>query len=100
MPDAAWRPFARLILDAAYEACFLAARRIAAETGDNRLFLTRLGGGAFGNPDGWISGAIARAFKIGAAAGLDVTLVSYGAPWVGFAGLQAQIAAAGAGLPE
>jgi len=100
LPDAAWRPFARLILDAAYEACFLAARRIAAETGDNRLFLTRLGGGAFGNPDGWISGAIARAFKIGAAAGLDVTLVSYGAPWVGFAGLQAQIAAAGAGLPE
>ena len=91
LADADWQLFARLILEAAYEACFLAARQVAAETGDNRLFLTLLGGGAFGNPDHWISDAIVRALNIGAAEGLEVTLVSYGAPWSGFAALRAQI---------
>lgn len=99
LPDAAWEPFARLILEAAYEACFLAARQSAIETGDTRLYLTLLGGGAFGNPDTWISDAIARAFRIGAAFGLDVTLVSYGSPWAGFAALRKTVEHFGAGLP-
>ena len=37
-----------------------------------------IGGGAFGNDDGWVDSAIERAFSNGAAAGLDVRLVSYG----------------------
>ena len=100
LPDSDWQFFARLILEASYEACFQAARRIAAETGDNRLFLTLLGGGAFGNPDHWISDAIVRALTIGAAEGLALTLVSYGSPWPGFAALRAQVEANNLRFPD
>jgi hypothetical protein len=42
------------------------------------MFLTRLGGGAFGNPDAWITDAIHRAAQIYSGPSLDVVLVSYG----------------------
>ena len=35
----------------------------AEQTGSKTLFLTLLGGGAFGNPTEWITDAIVRAFK-------------------------------------
>jgi len=44
------------------------------------VFLTLLGGGAFGNPEAWIASAIRRALTIVAGFDLDVRLVSYGAP--------------------
>jgi hypothetical protein len=72
--SAAWEPFARLVLNAAYRATLAAAL----ELGTSRVFLTRLGGGAFGNPDPWITEAIAGALTEFAAAPLEVVLVSYG----------------------
>ena len=72
-----WHPFARLVLEAAYEATFLAAVRNAARGVSNRLYLTRLGGGAFGNPDDWIDSAIHRALELFADCSLEVLLVQY-----------------------
>jgi len=76
-PTQAWEPFARLVLDAAYEATLAAATLNAASTGNRRVFLTLLGGGAFGNPTSWILDAIRRAVGIFAHADLDVAIVSY-----------------------
>jgi hypothetical protein len=73
-PAADWEPFARLVLDAAYQATFAAALALGAK----RLFLTRLGGGAFGNPSDWITDAIAGAIHTYRAAPLDVRIVSHG----------------------
>jgi hypothetical protein len=52
-----WEPIASLVLDAAYEATLLAA----VATGRRRVWLTLLGGGAFGNDVAWIDRAITRA---------------------------------------
>ena len=52
----------------------------AARSGCRRVFLTRLGGGAFGNETEWIDGAIRRAMQLAAQWGLDVLVVSYGRP--------------------
>ena len=41
------------------------------------MFLTRLGGGAFGNPDAWIDDAIVRAIEQVQGADLEVFLVSH-----------------------
>ena len=52
LPSRSWERFARLILEAAYEATFAAALLNASKTGNKSLYLTLLGGGAFGNdPD-------------------------------------------------
>jgi hypothetical protein len=75
-PTADWEPFARLVLDAAYQATFAAALSLGAK----RLFLTRLGGGAFGNPPDWITDAIAGAIHAYRAAPLEVRIVSHGRP--------------------
>lgn len=75
-----WAPFARLVLEAAYEATLLAACSERAAGGAPTVLLTRLGGGVFGNGDDWIDAAIARALAIVEHAGLDVRLVSLNAP--------------------
>ncbi len=72
-PPALWEPFARLVLEASYEATLLAARIWQAEP----VFLTLLGGGVFGNAGAWIEDAIVRA--VACVPGLDVRIVSYGA---------------------
>lgn len=77
-PTAAWAPFARLVLEAAYEATLLGARLNAARGASNRVLLTRLGGGAFGNPDDWIDAAMLRALHRAEYVALDVSIVSYG----------------------
>lgn len=74
----AWEPFARQVLDAAYEATLLAACEAKAGGGSGTVLLTRVGGGAFGNDDRWIDLAIERALVRVAPAGLDVRLLSYG----------------------
>jgi hypothetical protein len=79
-PADAWEPFARLVLEAAYEATLAAALVNRALTGHHTVFLTLLGGGAFGNPTPWITDAIRRAARIYAATDLDVRIVSYGRP--------------------
>lgn len=76
---AAWEPFARLVLEAAYEATLLAACRLRGAGGSGVVLLTRLGGGAFGNHDDWIDDAIEFALETVAGQGLDLRLVSRGA---------------------
>lgn len=75
---AQWAPLATLVLEASYEATLRCAVENAAATGNPRVYLTLLGGGAFGNLDDWIFPAITRALTSVAHAGLDVAIVSYG----------------------
>ncbi len=73
-----WTEFAKLILEAAYEATFCAALINLLENGSNKLFLTLLGGGAFGNHDDWIMASMERAISLFADTPLEVAIVSYG----------------------
>lgn len=75
-----WRQFAILVLEAAYEATILAGALNAQRGASNIVFLTFLGGGAFGNPDDWIAHAIRRALHSVHGVGLDVRLVCYSSP--------------------
>ena len=75
-----WERFAVLVLEAAYEATMWAAVLNAQRGASNAVFLTFLGGGAFGNEDKWIHASIRRALKIVAAYDLDVRLVCYSTP--------------------
>jgi hypothetical protein len=75
-----WEPLAQLVLDAAYEATLLAAVLNAKRNGTNIVFLTLLGGGAFGNEDNWIYSALKQSFKLIRGFDLDVRLVSYERP--------------------
>ena len=85
-PPARWAPLAQLVLEGAYEATLLvAALNAALNVGRGaaaQVLLTRLGGGVFGNAAEWIDAAIERALAKAQAAGwgLDVRLVSFGAP--------------------
>lgn len=73
-----WAEFARLVLEASYEATICTAILNATQNANNRVFLTLLGGGAFGNETEWIIGAVHRALSLYEHAGLDVAIVSYG----------------------
>ncbi len=75
-----WAGLATLVLEAAYEATLLAGRLNHAQTGNPRVYLTLLGGGAFGNRREWIFAAVERALQRADAAGLAVSIVSYGRP--------------------
>ena len=68
-----WAELAQLVLQAAYEATICAA--IINQS--NKLFLTLLGGGAFGNEDAWIIGAIERAVIRYREHDLDIAIVSH-----------------------
>jgi hypothetical protein len=76
--DQYWESFARLVLEAAYEATLAAAVSNAQQNGSNRLFLTTLGGGAFGNKKVWILDSIRRALDLYRQHNLEVYIVSYG----------------------
>jgi hypothetical protein len=71
---------ATLILEATYEATLWAAVLNAADSSCDTVYLTRVGGGAFGNDDDWIDAAMRRALAAIRAFALDVRLVSLGAP--------------------
>ena len=77
LQPASWRPLACLVLEAAYEATLHAAALSAAGGRSNRVLLTRLGGGAFGNAATWIDAAIGRAIRLFGDDELDVVLVSF-----------------------
>jgi hypothetical protein len=79
-PADEWEPFARLILEAAYEATLCCAAVNAAEGGSRTVLLTRLGGGAFGNETSWIHDALAAAVRQFRAYDIDVRIVTYGEP--------------------
>lgn len=74
-----WASFATPVLEAAYEATVCAAVINNARAGNKQLFLTLLGGGAFGNSPEWIIGAIRRSLEVYYDCGLDIAIVSHGA---------------------
>jgi hypothetical protein len=51
---------------------------MSARTGCRQVWLTSLGGGAFGNDPAWIAGAMRRALRLVRDVDLDVRIVSYG----------------------
>ena len=71
-------PLARMVLNASYEATFAAAVDHVSRGGKPTLYLTLLGGGAFGNPTSWIIDAAERALRLYHDVPLDVVFVSYG----------------------
>ena len=73
-------PFAKLVLEASYEATFAAAVDNFARTGNPALYLTLIGGGVFANAQKWILDAIERAANCYREVALDVAIVSYGKP--------------------
>jgi hypothetical protein len=77
-PAALWEPFARLVLEAAYEATLCTAILNCRRTGNRRVYLTLLGGGAFGNRTAWITESVHRALRRYAEWDLDLAVVSYG----------------------
>lgn len=77
-PSQLWTEFATLVLEAAYEATLCAAILNLQNTGNQRVFLTLLGGGAFGNNEEWILKAMERALRIYADWNLEVAIVSRG----------------------
>ena len=76
-PPEDWEEFARLILEATYEATLCTALVNASKTGNNTVFLTLVGGGAFGNETAWIVESLHRALDLYKQAALDVAIVSY-----------------------
>lgn len=80
IPGQRWEPFARLVLEAAYEATLLAAALHPARGGTNVVALTRLGGGAFGNESAWIDDAVERALRVATGFDLDVHVVTLSSP--------------------
>lgn len=72
-----WEPFARFILEANYEATILAAMENLCNNQNNKVYLTMLGGGAFGNKMEWIVESIEKVLKKYENLPLDVMIVSY-----------------------
>ncbi|WP_179297370.1 hypothetical protein [Enterobacter hormaechei] len=76
-PREDWAPFASLVLEASYEATLLAGVLNYRLTGNPRVYVTMVGGGAFGNETGWIISALRRALYLVSHHNLEVMLVSY-----------------------
>ncbi|MGB1930095.1 MAG: hypothetical protein ACPHO8_12355 [Mariniblastus sp.] len=72
-----WEAFARLVLEASYEAVFCSAILNQVKTGSGKVFLTLLGGGAFGNEFEWILSAIERSLNKYQCFDLEIDIVSY-----------------------
>ena len=94
LPAPAWARFARLVLEAAYEATLLEGVLNARRGGSPVVLLTRLGGGAFGNEDAWIDDALVRAVECVGGPDLDVRVVSYRAPTPSLRAIARRFAAA------
>jgi hypothetical protein len=80
VPAPHWRAFASLVLEAAYEATMWNAVLNAKRGVSNIVLLTFLGGGAFGNEDEWILGAMRRGLEQVSAFNLEARIVCYRAP--------------------
>jgi len=77
--SADWEPFACAVLDATFSATLAAAAVLAAErAGRVKVYLTMVGGGAFGNRSMWILNALEGALREFAGAPLDVMMVNFG----------------------
>lgn len=80
LPLDSWAPLATLALDSAYEATLWAAAIGAPNdcAKPRRVWLTLLGGGAFGNRIEWIGHAIGHALAKAKDAALDIRIGHYG----------------------
>eukprot|EP00092_Neocalanus_flemingeri_P014986 GFUD01016185.1.p1 GENE.GFUD01016185.1~~GFUD01016185.1.p1 ORF type:complete len:356 (+),score=99.41 GFUD01016185.1:137-1204(+) len=73
-----WKSLAEVILESAYEATLLTGAILAGKREQRvTVFLTCLGGGAFGNPSPWICAAMEKALLAHVDKPLDVKLVNY-----------------------
>ena len=81
LPVALWKPVAQVVLDATYEATLLVGV-LQSRSGapPPTVFLTKVGGGVFGNDGAWIRQAMARAIRKVETYGvpLDIRIVHYG----------------------
>lgn len=75
-----WEAFARLILEATYEATLHAAILNRQETRNKAVFLTLVGGGAFGNRDTWLVDSISKVIAQFKTEDLNLKFVSYSQP--------------------
>ncbi len=73
-----WESFARLILEATYEATLWAAVVNMDKNASNLVYLTLVGGGAFGNEEHWILESLEIVLNKFRNVPLDVRVVSYG----------------------
>lgn len=73
-----WEKFARIILEATYEATLHAAVFNMENNNSNIVYLTLVGGGAFGNRQQWILESIHQVLRKFKNVPLDVRIVSYG----------------------
>lgn len=73
-----WGYFARLILEATYEAALYTALRNLDENDSNLVYLTLVGGGAFGNEEHWILESLQQAIIKFRNTPLKIKVVSYG----------------------
>jgi len=73
-----WEQLASAVLNGAYEATLAVGAVLAAKRGRRvTVYLTCVGGGAFGNSNTWIVSAIKRALRVWKHAPLDVRLVHH-----------------------
>ena len=73
-----WESFSRIILEALYESTLYAALLNLERTNSNKVFLTLVGGGAFGNEENWIVESMQQAIRKFRNTPLNVKVVSYG----------------------
>lgn len=73
-----WEAFALVILEATYEATLYAGLLNLEKTGCNKVYLTLVGGGAFGNEFEWIFESLEKAIRKFENTALDIVIVSYG----------------------
>lgn len=73
-----WERFARIVLEATYEATLYAALINRDKYGSDLVYLTLVGGGAFGNEEPWIFESLEKAVNKFKSVPLDVRIVSYG----------------------
>ena len=78
IPSSEWELFARLILEATYEATLYAALLNYERTAVSKVFLTMVGGGVFGNELPWILESLAQAVTKFSNTPLDIRVISYG----------------------
>jgi len=73
-----WEYFARVILEATYEATLYAALLNYDKTDSPIVYLTLVGGGAFGNEEYWILESLQKSIRKFQNTPLEVKIVSYG----------------------
>lgn len=73
-----WEYFARVILEATYEATLYTALINLEKNKSNLVYLTLVGGGSFGNEEYWILESMQKAIRKFKNTSLDIKIVSYG----------------------